>query len=121
MRRIVGCLVVCAAIVAYGLAGLSPAQAQQLPAGPAVKPWDAVLVASFNIQVFGESKMAKQQVVEVLARVVRKFDIVAIQEVRSKSDEVIPSFVRAVNADGRQNHSAPIASSRRNSSGKRMS
>ena len=96
--------VVCAAIVAYGLAGLSPAQAQQLPAGPAVKPWDAVLVASFNIQVFGESKMAKQQVVEVLARVVRKFDIVAIQEVRSKSDEVIPSFVRAVNADGSQYH-----------------
>ena len=90
--------------MAYGLAGLSPAQAQQLPAGPAVKPWDAVLVASFNIQVFGESKMAKQQVVEVLARVVRKFDIVAIQEVRSKSDEVIPSFVRAVNADGSQYH-----------------
>lgn len=89
--------------MACGLACLSPARAQQ-PAGPAVKPWDAVLVASFNIQVFGESKMAKQQVVEVLARVVRKFDIVAIQEVRSKSDEVIPSFVRAVNADGSQYH-----------------
>jgi endonuclease/exonuclease/phosphatase family metal-dependent hydrolase len=61
-------------------------------------------VASFNIQVFGESKMAKRHVVEVLARVVRQFDIVAIQEVRAKSDEIIPSFVRAVNADGSRYH-----------------
>ncbi|MFM7244312.1 MAG: endonuclease/exonuclease/phosphatase family protein [Planctomycetaceae bacterium] len=82
---------------------LRPAAAQQ-PAVPVVKPWDAVLIASFNIQVFGESKMAKQHVVEVLARVVRKFDIVAIQEVRAKSDDVVPSFVRAVNADGSRYH-----------------
>lgn len=80
-----------------------PARGQQ-PAMPAAKPWDAVLVCSFNIQVFGESKMAKREVVEVLARVARKFDIVAIQEVRAKSDEIIPSFVRAVNADGSQYH-----------------
>ncbi len=73
---------------------------QQAPGIPVAKPWDAVLVASFNIQVFGESKMAKPQVVDVLARVVRNFDIVAIQEVRAKSDDIVPSFVRAVNADG---------------------
>jgi endonuclease/exonuclease/phosphatase family metal-dependent hydrolase len=69
-------------------------------AQPIAKPWDAILVSSFNIQVFGESKLAKPQVVEILARVTRKFDIVAIQEVRAKSDDIIPQFVRAVNADG---------------------
>lgn len=73
-------------------------------AAPAVKPWDGVLVASFNIQVFGESKMAKKNVVEVLARVVRNFDIVAIQEVRAKSDSIVPEFVRIVNADGSRYH-----------------
>jgi endonuclease/exonuclease/phosphatase family metal-dependent hydrolase len=67
---------------------------------PPVKPWDGVMVASFNIQVFGESKLAKTHVVDVLARVVRTFDIVAIQEVRAKSDAIIPEFVRRVNADG---------------------
>ena len=72
-------------------------------AGP-VKPWDAVLIASFNIQVFGESKMSKPQVVEVLSRVVRNFDIVAIQEVRAKSDSIVPEFVRRVNADGSRYH-----------------
>jgi len=71
---------------------------------PASRPWDAVLIASFNIQVFGESKIAKPQVVEILARVVRQFDIVAIQEVRAKSDSVIPRFVDAVNADGSRYH-----------------
>jgi endonuclease/exonuclease/phosphatase family metal-dependent hydrolase len=86
------------------LASAPVARAQVAGVGPAPKPAGAILVASFNIQVFGESKMAKQHVVEVLARVVRQFDIVAIQEVRAKSDEIIPSFVRAVNADGSRYH-----------------
>jgi len=92
---IVSCVLVASAAVA---------RAQVAGIGPAPKPAGAILVASFNIQVFGESKMAKQHVVEVLARVVRQFDIVAIQEVRAKSDEIIPAFVRAVNADGSRYH-----------------
>jgi endonuclease/exonuclease/phosphatase family metal-dependent hydrolase len=92
-------------IVSCFLVALAPAaRAQVAGMGPAPKPAGAILVASFNIQVFGESKMAKRHVVEVLARVVRQFDIVAIQEVRAKSDEIIPSFVRAVNADGSRYH-----------------
>ena len=75
------------------------------PAGaPPAKPWDAVLIASFNIQVFGESKIAKPQVVNVLTQVVRNFDVVAIQEVRAKSDGIIPQFVKAINADGSRYH-----------------
>jgi len=71
---------------------------QSAPAGG--KSTDAIKIATFNIQVFGESKIAKPHVVDVLARVVRNFDIVAVQEVRAKSDSVIPQFVSAINADG---------------------
>ena len=67
---------------------------------PSGKPTDAVLIASFNIQVFGEAKLAKPQVVDALTRVVRRFDVVAVQEVRAKSDSVVPTFVAAINADG---------------------
>ena len=74
------------------------------PPATAGKPPDALLICSFNIQVFGESKLAKPEVVEVLARVVRMFDIVAIQEVRAKSDSIIPTFVQAVNANGGRYH-----------------
>ncbi len=71
---------------------------------PSGKPTDSILVASFNIQVFGESKLAKPQVVDVLTRVVRRFDVVAVQEVRAKSDSVVPTFVNAINADGSRYH-----------------
>lgn len=87
------------------LASISYPAAVPPPSPPAAgKPPDALLICSFNIQVFGESKLAKPEVVEVLARVVRMFDIVAIQEVRAKSDSVVPTFVQAVNANGSQYH-----------------
>ena len=83
---------------------VAAAPAPPMPAAPAPppsgKPNDAVLIASFNIQVFGEAKLAKPQVVDVLTRVVRQFDVVAVQEVRAKSDSVVPTFVAAINADG---------------------
>lgn len=61
---------------------------------------DNLLIASFNIQVFGESKLNKPAVVAVLAEVVRQFDIVAVQEVRAENQDVIPTFVRLINAGG---------------------
>lgn len=85
------------------LAAAYPVGGVSLPAPP-VKPWDAILVCSFNIQVFGESKLGKPHVVDILARVVRNFDIVAIQEVRAKSDAIVPDFVKAINADGSRYH-----------------
>jgi endonuclease/exonuclease/phosphatase family metal-dependent hydrolase len=50
--------------------------------------------------VFGTSKLQKTWIVDILAQVVRRVDVVAIQEVRSKDDRVLPEFVAAVNADG---------------------
>jgi len=79
-----------------------PAGAPAEPAAqlPAAQSGDAIRVCSFNIQVFGTSKLSKPQAMEVLAAVVRRFDVVAIQEVRSTDDTVVPQFVRMVNADG---------------------
>jgi len=61
---------------------------------------NTVRVASFNIQVFGEKKMANPRVVSLLVEIVRQFDIVAIQEIRSKQ-EILPRFVDQLNATGR--------------------
>lgn len=66
----------------------------------ALKSRDTVSIASFNIQVFGISKLKKQPVMDVLAKVVRRFDVVAIQELRAKDQTVVPRFVELVNADG---------------------
>ena len=63
---------------------------------------ESIRIASFNIQVFGTSKVDNPAVMEVLARTIRNFDIVAIQEVRAKTQDVVPQLVKQVNSSGRK-------------------
>ena len=59
-----------------------------------------IAVGTFNIQVFGQSKLENPNVMKVLAQIVRRFDVLAIQELRSKEQDVIPRFLELINADG---------------------
>jgi deoxyribonuclease-1-like protein len=63
---------------------------------------DTVRIGAFNIQVFGETKASNPDVMEVLARIIRTYDIVAVQEIRDGSGTALPALVDAVNADGSQ-------------------
>ena len=75
------------------------------PAMPPVAGTDRpVRIATFNIQVFGTSKLGKPEVMDVLAKVVRRFDVVAIQEIRSTDQTVIPQFVQMINSQGARYH-----------------
>jgi endonuclease/exonuclease/phosphatase family metal-dependent hydrolase len=85
--------------------GSNPSAPARPPAPPSVAPavsknGDAVAIATFNIQVFGTSKLEDTQVMDVLAMVVRRFDVVAIQEVRAKDQTVLERFVALINAGG---------------------
>ena len=68
---------------------------------PVHRTGDTIRVASFNIQVFGQSKSNKPHVMERLAIIARRFDVIAVQEIRSRSSDVIPRFVDLINAGGR--------------------
>lgn len=57
-----------------------------------------IKIATFNIQIFGKTKREKQEVMEVLKKIVRNFDIVAIQEVRDSSETTIPFFLNEINS-----------------------
>src|SRR3989338_8556650 len=46
---------------------------------------ETITLASFNIQVFGDSKAAKEDVMKALTDIVIQYDIIAIQEVRDSS------------------------------------
>lgn len=70
-------------------------------APPPARTTGSIRVAAFNIQVFGRSKASKPQVMDVLARIVRNFDIVAIQEIRCTDDDLMPNFVELINSAGR--------------------
>lgn len=73
-------------------------------AGPEVavyQPGETIKIASFNIQVFGQSKLSKPAVMDILARLIRQFDVIAIQEIRSLDQDVMPRFIEIINAAGR--------------------
>ena len=63
---------------------------------------DSIRIASFNIQVLGQSKMGKPEVMKTLTQVVKTFDVVAVQELRSAEQDVIPRWLEMINADGSQ-------------------
>ncbi len=77
----------------------------QLPvvggAAPPMGVGPTIRIASFNIEAFGQTKADKPYVMYTLAEIVRQFHIVAIQEVRSQDDYLIPNFVKLINAGGR--------------------
>jgi endonuclease/exonuclease/phosphatase family metal-dependent hydrolase len=60
-----------------------------------------IKIASFNIQVFGRAKLSKPAAMKVLCDIVRRFDVVAIQEIRAREDDILPRFVQQINAGGR--------------------
>jgi endonuclease/exonuclease/phosphatase family metal-dependent hydrolase len=78
----------------------SAAQVEMTTTLPPVRPADIVRIASFNIQVFGESKLADGPTASILAQIIRKFDVVAIQEIRAKDLNFVQRFLQQVNAAG---------------------
>jgi deoxyribonuclease-1-like protein len=71
------------------------------PDVPVFQPGETITVATFNIEAFGQSKLSKPRVMDLLSRIVRQFDVVAIQEIRSKNQDVMPRFIEIINAPGR--------------------
>lgn len=71
---------------------------------------EKVKIATFNIQVFGQTKIRKVAVRDYLAKVVRRFDIVAIQEIKDVSQQTPDIFLTTLNVTGR--HYALLLSER---------
>lgn len=78
---------------------VSQATSNRVPGLP-VRNAQTILIASFNIQVFGTSKMSKPGIPEHLAEVIRQFDVVAIQEIRDRSGSSLPLLLEYINSNG---------------------
>ncbi|MFH1303449.1 MAG: endonuclease/exonuclease/phosphatase family protein [Planctomycetota bacterium] len=59
---------------------------------------NTIRIASFNIQVFGQSKMQKPQVPQILARIIQQFDVVAVQEIRAQDLTFMDEFLSILNS-----------------------
>lgn len=59
-----------------------------------------IRIASFNIQNFGKTKAGKPEVMQILADIVRKYDVIAIQEVSDKTEAAPKKLLDLVNSGG---------------------
>lgn len=59
-----------------------------------------VIIGSFNIQTFGPTKASRPEVMSTLVDIVRRYDLLAIQELRNEDQSVIPQFINQINSDG---------------------
>lgn len=68
----------------------TPQDVQPVENGDETPPHsDSVKIASFNIQIFGQTKAGKPEVMDILAQIIRRYDIVAIQEIRDAAETAI--------------------------------
>ena len=78
---------------------LGPSEPEESPVDPELISADnTITIAAFNIQILGKTKREKTEVMDVLARTVREFDIVLVQEIRDVSETTAPIFLDIINA-----------------------
>ena len=73
---------------------------------PPSKTSSAVL--STSMQVFGQSKLSTSSTVDILVRIVRRYDLLLIQEVRDKSETAIFTLLDLVN-NGTETYNATVS------------
>lgn len=60
---------------------------------------DTIKIASFNLQIFGEKKVSNTDVMGMILRIIKKYDITAVQEIRSKTDTAINGLMKMLGKD----------------------
>ncbi|XP_029908186.1 deoxyribonuclease 1 like 4, tandem duplicate 1 [Myripristis murdjan] len=69
-------------------------------------------VASFNIQKFGKNKVSDPDTLNILVKIIRRYDIIVILEVVDVSGESVKTLLDALNTANRQHHYTLKISSR---------
>jgi endonuclease/exonuclease/phosphatase family metal-dependent hydrolase len=88
------------------VSALAEARARVAPPEPRTSPSARVhatklKIATFNIQIFGKTKAGKPVIVRQLAAIVRRYDLVVVQEVKDRSGRAPQVLLDAVNHEGR--------------------
>ena len=63
-------------------------------------PDGTIKLAAFNLQVFGTTKAGKPEVMDVLSKIIRNYDVIAVQEIRDSSQTALPKLRDTVNSMG---------------------
>ncbi|MFZ4522668.1 MAG: endonuclease/exonuclease/phosphatase family protein [Bacteroidales bacterium] len=70
---------------------------------------DTFRIGTFNIQNFGKTKLNDSARVNFLAGIIRKYDIVAVQEISDVSGEVPVTFCKIINQKGNRHFAVAVS------------
>ncbi len=73
---------------------------ESTPTAAVKSPDGTIKVGAFNLQVFGTTKANNPEVMGVLSKIIRNYDIIAVQEIRDSSQTALPMLRDAVNSMG---------------------
>jgi len=59
-----------------------------------------ITVATFNMESFNQTKARKPAVIDVYLRILRQFDVVALQEIQSDTDDLLPRLTSQLSSRG---------------------
>tara|TARA_B100001741_G_C16555265_1_gene602376 strand:- start:16919 stop:17890 length:972 start_codon:yes stop_codon:yes gene_type:complete len=65
---------------------------------------DVARIATFNIKIFGETKMGKADVISELVEITLRYDMVVIQEIKDLDQTVPYDFLDAINAESNETY-----------------
>uniref|UniRef100_A0A8D0FTD1 Deoxyribonuclease n=1 Tax=Strix occidentalis caurina TaxID=311401 RepID=A0A8D0FTD1_STROC len=57
-----------------------------------------LLVGAFNIQAFGDTKMSNEEVAGIIVRILRRYDVVLVQEVRDSDLSAVTQLMEQLNS-----------------------
>jgi len=78
--------------------GPQAAEEEPLPVPPGRK---TIRIATINLGPLDQHKLSKRHVVDRLSQVIRRFDVVAIQDIRARDQGILVQFVEQINSEGR--------------------
>ena len=73
---------------------------ESCPRVPSTPGPTKVTIASFNLEVFGPTKAGNAVVLGIMGQIIRRYDIVAVQEIRDSSGTAVVALKNAVNSTG---------------------
>ena len=73
----------------------------QPPAAATMQPRDTIRIASFNLSGWGDANQDRPAVTEMLVKLMGQFDVIALQDIRSRRDDLLPNLMIQLNRGGR--------------------
>ncbi len=66
-----------------------------------IQPRDTIRIASFNVSGWGDANRDRPAVTDMLVRLISQFDVIAIQDIRTRRDDLLPNLMIELNRGGR--------------------